>query len=83
LSDNHPLSDKALPGLSTGDPLVDQYLRAARAGKPNRRKFGQVIPDRGRGLSKARILILCKTYLSRSTAHTQTSKPPPKWNMPD
>lgn len=36
MSDNHPLSDKALPGLATGDPLVDQYLRAARAENTHR-----------------------------------------------
>lgn len=36
MSDNYPLSDKVLPRLATGDPLVDQYLRAARAENTHR-----------------------------------------------
>jgi integrase len=54
VSDNYPLSDTAQLGLATGDPLVDQYLRAARAANTHRayaadladfQKWGGTLPS--------------------------------------
>jgi integrase len=53
VSDNYPLSGNAPMGLATGDPLVDQYLLAARAANTRRayaadladfQKWGGTVP---------------------------------------